>query len=69
MQVKDDIKQTEHIMHKREEQLKKMAQQRENIQAELAKYMENDGLASVDMPASQDAASVGAAPPGCLLAI
>ena len=60
VQVKAEVKATEHTLHKREEQLQKMAQQRENIQAELAKYRENDGLASVDMPAKVDAASVGA---------
>ena len=59
-QVKQELQTTEHTMHKREEQLKKMAQQKENIEAELSKHMDSDALTSVDLPPSQDAASVGA---------
>ena len=47
-------------MHKREEQLRRMARQRESIEAELAKYMQSDALASVDAPPAEDTASVGA---------
>ena len=58
--AKREVQHAEHTMKKREEQLKKMAQQKENIEAEMTKYGENDVLASVDSPSAQDAASVGA---------
>ena len=58
-QERKAIAETEHIMQKREEQLRKMAQQKANMQAEVAEYLESDAIASVDSPAEGTPASVG----------
>jgi exonuclease V gamma subunit len=67
--AKTEIVDTERTMRKREEQLKKMAKQKESIEVEMDRCMESDSLTSVDSPAEADAASVGAVPllPSCCI--